>query len=72
MPSAENLTVVGSLFIKTSLLAAKWAGATRRKALEPIEEKDKEIVFLRDRVEQLGTRGRIQNTWATKTHHFGS
>jgi len=58
MPSAENLTVVGSLFVKATILAAKRAGAARRTALESIatmsiDQKDKEIVFLRDRVEQL-------------------
>ncbi|MFC1612048.1 helix-turn-helix domain-containing protein, partial [Myxococcota bacterium] len=58
MPSTETLTAAGSLFIKATLLAAKWAGASRRKALESIasmsiEEKEKEIVFLRDQNAKL-------------------
>lgn len=71
MPSAENLTVAGSLFIKATILAAKWAGAARNKALESIaamsiEEKDKEIVFLRDRVEQLELQVSILQNNANK------
>ncbi|MFC1611694.1 DDE-type integrase/transposase/recombinase, partial [Myxococcota bacterium] len=58
MANTENLTTAGSLFIKATLLAAKWAGAARRRGLESvasmsIDEKDKEIVFLRDQNEKL-------------------
>ena len=57
MRSREELTTAGSLFIKATILAAKWAGATRRRALESlacmsIADKDRKIVFLRDQNQQ--------------------
>ena len=53
-----------SMILKAALLAAIWAGKIRRLGMEsiakmPISEKDKEILFLRDRVYQLETRLRI-------------
>jgi transposase-like protein len=52
------------MILKAALLAAAWAGKARKRGLEsiaklPIEEKDKEIYFLRDRIYQLETRIKI-------------
>lgn len=59
----KNLEVINgavSLIIKSALLAARWSGTARRRGLERLramddESKDKEILFLRDRVSQLET-----------------
>ena len=53
-----------SMIFKAALLAAAWAGKSRRRGMEhiakmPNDEKDKEIFFLRDRVYQLETRLKI-------------
>ncbi len=52
------------MILKAALLAAAWAGKNRRHGMEsiakmPISEKDKELLFLRDRIYQLETRLRI-------------
>ncbi len=52
------------MILKAALLAAVWAGKSRRRGLEsiskmPVGEKDKEIHFLRDRIHQLETQIRI-------------
>jgi hypothetical protein len=52
------------MILKAALLAAAWAGKSRRRGLEsiakmPIDEKDKEILFLRDRIYQLETQIKI-------------
>ena len=59
--TGEILGAATTLFIKAVLLAARWAGAIRRRALEQFsamsaEDKDQEILALRDRVYQLETR----------------
>ena len=53
-----------SMILKAALLAAVWAGKMRRRGMKsiakvPIDEKDKEILFLRDRIYQLETRIKI-------------
>ena len=53
-----------SMILKAALLAAAWAGTIRRHGLEaiakmPIDDKGKDILFLRDRIHQLETRLRI-------------
>ena len=53
-----------SMILKAALLAATWSGKIRRHGMEsiskmPIPEKDKEILFLRDRIYQLETRLKI-------------
>ena len=58
MPSPNTVTTTAGLFFKATILAARWAGAIRKRALASIaamsaDEKDKELVFLRDKVEQL-------------------
>jgi transposase InsO family protein len=58
MPSTQTVTATAGLFVKATILAARWAGTARKRALASIasmsvDEKDKEIVFLRDRIEQL-------------------
>ena len=60
----ELLVCAVSLLLKAVLLAAAWAGKARRTGLESIagmstDEKDKEIVFLRDQVHQLKTQVEI-------------
>jgi hypothetical protein len=54
-PRKELIVYAVSLLLKALLLAAAWAGKARRTGLESIagmsaDEKDKEIVFLRDQV----------------------
>jgi hypothetical protein len=54
------IAYVVSMILKAALLAAAWAGKSRRRGLElvakmPIDEKDKEIVFLHDPIYQLET-----------------
>ncbi len=53
-----------SMILKAALLAAVWSGKSRRRGLESIAkmtiaEKDKEILFLRDRIYQLETQIKI-------------
>jgi putative transposase len=60
----EIIVCAVSLILKAALFAAAWAGKSRKRELEdiaqmPIDEKDKEIVFLRDRVHQLETQVKI-------------
>lgn len=64
MPAAQIITVAVALIIKAAVLAARWAGVLRTRALEslsssPDDSKDKEILFLRDRVEQLQSQQEI-------------
>ena len=51
----EIITYAVSMILKAALLAATWAGKARKHGLKsiaklPIDEKDKEIFFLRDRI----------------------
>ncbi len=51
----EIITYAVSMILKAALIAAAWAGKSRRRGLESIvkmsiDEKDKEIFFLRDRI----------------------
>jgi transposase InsO family protein len=60
----EIITYAVSMILKAALLAAAWAGKFRRRGLESIakltiDEKEKEILFLRDRIYQLETRIKI-------------
>ena len=60
----EIVVYAVSMILKAALLAAAWAGKVRRHGLETIakmsiDDKDKEILFLRDRIYQLETRLRI-------------
>ncbi len=60
----ELIVYAVTLLLKAVLLAAASAGKARRKGLESIaemsaDEKDKEIVFLRDQVHQLRTQVEI-------------
>ena len=57
----EIIAYAVSMILKAALLAAAWAGRARRRELESIakmtiDEKDKEIVFLHDRIYQLETQ----------------
>ena len=58
---SEIIIYAVSMILKAALFAASWAGKTRKRELKniakmPIDEKDKEIVFLRDKVYQLETQ----------------
>ncbi len=60
----EIIVYAVSMILKAALLAATWAGKVRKRGLEsiaimPIDEKDKEIIFLRDRIYELETRIKI-------------
>ncbi len=51
----EIVTYAVSMILKAALLSAAWASKSRRLGLETIakmaiDEKDKEILFLRDRI----------------------
>ena len=53
-----------SMILKAAILAAAWAGKFRRRGLESIakftiDEKGKEILFLRDHIYQLETQIKI-------------
>jgi putative transposase len=57
----EIIVYAVSMVLKAALLAAAWAGRNRKRELESmakmtIDEKEKEIVFLRDRIYQLETQ----------------
>ena len=61
MKNIEIISSAVSLILKAALLAANWVGKKRKVGLEEIvkmdvEEKNKEIVFLRDRIYQLETQ----------------
>ena len=69
---SEIIVYAVSMILKAALFAASWAGKTRKRELKniakmPIDEKDKEIVFLRDRVYQLEIQDRYQrsNLWCS-------
>ena len=52
------------MLLKAAVLAAGWAGAVRVRGLATVasmhaEEKDKEIIFLRDRVSRLQAQVKI-------------
>ncbi len=58
MPITETTTAAAALLIKATILAAKWAGIARRRALGSAannsdDERSAELAILRDRVEQL-------------------
>ena len=60
----EVVVYAVSLLLKAVILVAAWAGKARRAGLESIagmsaDERDKEIVFLRDQVHQLKTQVEI-------------
>ena len=64
MPTAQIITAAVALIIKAAVQAARWAGVLRSRALEsisssPDDSKDKEILFLPDRVEQLQSQVEI-------------
>jgi transposase InsO family protein len=60
----EIIVYAVSMIMKAALLAAAWAGKSRKRGLKsiakmPIDDKDKEFLFLRDRIYQLETRIKI-------------
>jgi transcriptional regulator with PAS, ATPase and Fis domain len=60
----EIIAYAVSMILKAALLAAAWAGKPRRRGLESIakltiDEKDKEILFLRDRIYQQESQIKI-------------
>jgi len=57
----EIIVYAVSIILKAALLAADWAGKSRKRGLESIVkmslgEKCKDIIFLRDRIYQLETQ----------------
>jgi hypothetical protein len=64
MKQKEIIAYAVSMILKAALLAASWAGKSRKNGLESIaklsiEEKDKEIIFLQDRIFQLENRIKV-------------
>ena len=58
MKNLEVISTAVSIIIKGALLAARWSGTARRRGLEKLramddESKEKEILFLRDKVVEL-------------------
>ncbi len=58
MPDPDLINFAVSLIIKVALIAARFSGRSRKRSLSrlatmDINEKDKEILFLRDMVDQL-------------------
>ena len=69
----DNIIYAVSLIMKAVLFAAAWAGKNRKRGLKSIaklfiDEKDKEIVFLRERVYQLEAQIKI---FQKQTHSSG-
>jgi transposase InsO family protein len=61
MTNLDIITAAVSLIIKAAVLAARWSGRARRRSLEKVaamdaDAKDKELLFLRDRVYQFQTQ----------------
>ena len=61
MKNLDIITAAVSLIIKAAILASRWSGRARRRSLQKLaamdaDSKDKEILFLRDRVHQLQTQ----------------
>jgi hypothetical protein len=55
---AEVISMAAGQICKAAVIAIRWAGMKRKRALEkiagmPVDEKDREILFLRERVAQL-------------------
>ena len=56
--NVEIVNTAASLIIKAALLASRFSGRTRKQSLKRLSkmdagQKDKEIIFLRDKVDQL-------------------
>ena len=61
MKHLDLINAAVSLIIKAAILAARWSGKARRRSLEKLaamdtDAKDKELLFLRDKVHQLQTQ----------------
>ena len=60
----QNIDIINAAverIIKATILAAQFSGRTRKRSLKrlaamDVDSKDKEIIFLRDRVNQLKTQ----------------
>lgn len=62
--NTETITYAVSLIIKAAIVAAKYSGRVRKRSLKrlaamDIDEKDKEILFLKDKLYQLETQNSI-------------
>ena len=60
----EVITYAVSLIFKAAIIAAKYSGRVRKRSLKrlaimDIDEKDKEILFLEDKLYQLQTQNSI-------------
>ena len=60
----EAITYAVSLILKAAIVAARFSGRARKRSLKrlatmPIDEKDKEIQFLKDRIHELETQNSI-------------
>ena len=73
----EVITYAVSLIFKAAIIAAKYSGRVRKRSLKrlaimDIDEKDKEILFLEDKLYQLQTQNSILlkhvNTTAQHSH----
>lgn len=61
MKNLDIITAAVSIIIKAAILAAWWSGKVRRRSLGELatmdaDTKDKELIFLRDKVYQLQTQ----------------
>jgi len=71
---AKNIDIIDAavkLIIKAAILAARFSGRVRKRSLKrlskmDVDNKDKEIIFLRDKVFQLQTQVLILKKGARK------
>ena len=57
----DIINVAVALIIKAAILAARFSGRARKQSLKrlaamDVDDKDKEIIFLRDKIDQLKTQ----------------
>ncbi|MCJ7696623.1 MAG: hypothetical protein MUO40_14525 [Anaerolineaceae bacterium] len=62
--NCDTITCAASFIIKAAIIAAQYSGRVRKRSLKrlaamDIDEKDKEILFLEDKLYQLQTQNSI-------------
>ena len=72
----EAITYAVSLIFKAAIVAAKYSGRVRKRSLKrlaamDIDEKDKEILFLKDKLSQFETQNTILLKYTTP-HKLGA
>lgn len=70
----DIINVAVALIIKAAILAARFSGRARKQSLKrlaamDVDDKDKEIIFLRDKIDQLKTQVAILQKGLQKKHN---